>query len=232
MWTRSRKKIDRLTSKARHNAAFEEREKEFLVALYSWIAWGGLLKWYPEASRLLRHYLNGNGRPITINSDIYETSAIVKYAMGEMKKLMVRDVRHTGTIRGGGTFTSQGVLQDTPRSLAEQKSRGAIVKNGTLLAEQDNQRLKNTDNCFALQATCTVLSKNPVRLRVKWFVRSYWDYESFAEQKARNLNLVTKLPLANGSTLRLPDGLSRHLVDLGLAHEFHYNAEWEEKYDA
>ena len=39
---------------------------------------------------------------------------------------------------------------------------------------------------------------------------------------------MTHLPLGEGKVLRLPDGLSQYLVELGLATEFRYGTDWEE----
>jgi hypothetical protein len=220
--------INRLTEKARKREPFEQCERGFLVALYSWIAWGGLLKWYPEACQLLRHYLHGNGKPVQLNPHIYESSIIVKYAMTEMKKIIIEDIKKTGKIRGNGAFSSQGNLVDTPCSFSDQSVKGAIVKNGTLMAEQNNQRLKNADNCFPLEAICSIISDRPPRFHIKWAIKSYWDYESFETQKTMNLNLVTKLPLGDGKKLDLPDGLSKYLVELRQAYEFAYSTEWHE----
>jgi hypothetical protein len=224
------KEIDRLTEKARKKEQFEQDEKDFLVSLYSWIAWGGLIKWYPEACHLLRHYLNGKGQPVVLNPHVYKTSVIVNYAIAEMKKLIVEDIKKTGKIRGNGVFSSQGNLKDTPRSYAEQCEKGAIVKNGTLMAEQNNKRLKNTDNNFPLKLTCSIISTKPIRVNICWNISSIWDYESFERQKNQNLNLVTELPLGANAKLKLPDGLSQYLVTLGLAKKFDYSAEWTEEF--
>jgi hypothetical protein len=224
------KEIDRLTEKARKKEQFEQDEKDFLVSLYSWIAWGGLIKWYPEACHLLRHYLNGKGQPVVLNPHVYKTSVIVNYAIAEMKKLIVEDIKKTGKIRGNGNFSSQGTLKDTPRSYAEQCEKGAIVENGTLMTEQNNKRLKNADNRYPLSSSSTILSNNPLRIKTIWSIRSRWDYDSFEIQKSKNKVLITELPLGANTNLRLPDGLSHYLVILGLAAEFNYSAEWHEEW--
>lgn len=61
---------------------------------------------------------------------------------------------------------------------------------------------------------------DPIRVRIRWSGTSKWDYESFAEQNAQRTEQITELPLSNGSRLRLLDGLSAYLVDLGLAKEW------------
>ena len=226
------KEIDRLSRKVRNKEAFTDQEKEFLVSLYSWIAWGGLMKWYPEASQLLRHYLDVTGTSIHINHNIYSSSEIVRYAVDQFKKSIIADIQTTGTIRNGGKLASHGLLKNTPRSFADQCTKGAIVDNGYLMTEQNNKRLKNADNRFPLFAICTLLQKNPLRVKTNWKIESKWDYESYENQRKKNLNLITELPLPGGSKLLLPDGLSQYLEVLNIARNFEYSAEWIEEWSA
>jgi hypothetical protein len=160
--------IDRLSRKAKKKETFTEEEKYFLVALYSFIAWGGMLKWYPEASKLLRHYLDKSGDRLKIGSSLYQSSEIVQYAMAEMKKLISADAKNNGKLTVRADFSSQGSLKDTPRSFSEQCKSGAIVSNGTLMAEQDNKRLKNADNRFPLRAISNLVGNSGSRIRTKW----------------------------------------------------------------
>jgi len=222
--------INRLTKKAKSKEQFFQEEKDFLKALYSWIAWGGLLKWYPEASKLLRHYLNGNGQRLQINEKVYKTSVIVKYAVGEIKKIICRDVNFNGTIRNNGEIPSVGTLQDLKRGGHEQNTKGTIRNGGYLLAEQENSRLKNADNQFPLESTSVIKSLNPVKIKTRWYIESIWDYDSFETQKKAKKNLVTELPLPHGKKLKLPDGLSHYLTQIGLAQKYFYFAEWTEEW--
>lgn len=222
--------IDRLTRKARKKESFAETEKEFLKSLYGWIAWGGLAKWYPEASQLLRHYLNGNGSPLTIDSYIYRSSVIVKYAMDEIKKIIIDDIKRTGTIRNNGTIDSPGTVRDNHRNEAQQKTLGEVRNNGYLLTEQNNKRLKNADNQFPLYSKSAIIRGNSHRIQTQWSVRSVWDYDSIEKQRREDKNRVTSLDLPSGKELLLPDGLSEYLTQLGIANVFDYNAEWEESW--
>lgn len=224
------KQLDRLTLKARRKEAFDQKEKDFLVAVYRWIAAGGVSKWYLEATKLLWNYMKAVDAedPLELNPYIYESSTIVQYAMSEMKKVMVGDVRKNGQIRNEGGIRSIGTVKNTHRTGTQLEELGNIIDNGILLTEQKNKRLKNADNRFALDAQAVLLADDPIRIRIRWSVTSKWDYESFAEQNARRTEHITELPLANGSRLRLHDGLSAYLVDLGLAKEFMYHAQWEE----
>lgn len=224
--------IDRLTRKARKKEAITDTEKDFLKSLYGWIAWGGLAKWYPEACQLLRHYLKGQGQTLQINADVYKNSVIVRYATSEMKKVVLDDIKKSGFIRNEGSFSSVGLLKPTPRSLNEQKIKGAIVDNGILLTEQNNKRLKNADNRYPLYMKSTIVSKNPLKISTFWEVKSLWDYDSFETQRKNNKNLITELPLPSGKVLMLPDGLSEYLTQIGIAQTFNYFANWKEEWHA
>jgi hypothetical protein len=70
--------------------------------------------------------------------------------------------------------------------------------------------------------------RNCCPIRTIWRIESRWDYDSFEKQKSQNKNLVTNLPLPNNAVLKLPDGLSYYITNLGLAAEFDYFSEWEE----
>lgn len=220
--------VDRLTEKARRKEVFEAKEKDFLAALYSWIAWGGLAKWLPEASQLLRHYLSCTGNPIEIDSYVYRSSVIVKYAMEEMKRVILEDIKKSGGIRNGGSIQSLGIVKNTNRTAADQHQLGNVFGDGMLLAEQRNQRLKNADNRFFLDAKCRIVSQIPLKISILWKVDSKWDYESFENQKQAGTEHVTALPLKNDSKLRLHDGLSNYLETLGLAKIFNHYSKWDE----
>lgn len=224
--------VDRLTEKARRKDVFEAKEKDFLVALYSWIAWGGLAKWLPEASQLLRHYLSCKGTVIEIDSYVYRSSTIVKYAMEEMKKGILEDIERAGSIRNGGDLQSIGMVKNTDRTAAEQNELGKVFDNGMLMTEQKNQRLKNTDNKFSITAKCTLVSSNPLQIAIQWRVKSRWDYEPFEKQKQDGKVLVTELPLRNNSKLRLHDGLSSYMENLCLAKYFDHFSVWDEEWNA
>jgi len=226
--------IDRLSRKAKKKETFTEEEKYFLVSFYGWLAWGGLaypIKWLPEASQLLRHYLHGKTNLLKIDPYIYQTSSIVKYAIAEMKNIILSDIAKSGKIRNNGSFGSPGNLHDCKRTREQQKTMGEIRDNGYLLAEQNNTRLHKADNRFPLYCTTTITNRSPSQFHTIWSVRSVWDYDSFEKQKAAGNNLVTELDLPMpGKKISIPDGLSEYLTKLGLARVFDYYAEWEEKW--
>jgi len=45
-----------------------------------------LIKGYKEAANLANHYVNGKGKLLNINADVYKTSRIVQATMGAMKQ--------------------------------------------------------------------------------------------------------------------------------------------------
>ena len=228
------KEVDRLTKKARNQEVFTVDEKNFLVDLYEWIATGGRWKWVAsspkdyekglwEAGELLNHYLNGEGKELEIDSSIYETSVIVKYAAAEMKKVMAGDLSKTKKIRNNGEIRSTQVL--TAKNFGDANAKGQILTGGVLLAEQSNSRLKYANNRFVLKSSSKC---DGDKVTTTWRIDDEWDYNSFAEQKKQGRNDVTHLPLRGGKVLKLPDGLSHYLTTIGIAKEFPFYAEWTE----
>lgn len=102
------------------------------------------------------------------------------------------------------------------RSVSRQ---GYLLSSGVLLTEQDNKRLKNTDHRFTLVMNA---QKTPQGFRASWKVESTYDFEPFAKGD------VSHLPLASGFTLKLPDGLSEYLTQIGVAKAFKHSSEWQE----
>jgi hypothetical protein len=147
-----------------------------------------------------------------------------------MKKIITSDIKLTGIIRNNGAFNSEGNLKDTHHSYSEQCEKGDIVGNGILMAEQNNKRLKNADNRFALYSISSIQSKEPLKIKTLWQINSYWDFDSFEKQAKEKKNLITELPLGNNSKLQIPDGLSAYLAESGLASPFDYSTEWEEEW--
>jgi hypothetical protein len=230
------KEIDRLTTKARNNQTFIADEKSFLVDLYEWIATGGRWKWLAssptgydkglwEAGELLEHYLDGEGEKLEIDSGIYENSVIVKYAAAEMKKVIAADLVKPGKIRNSGEIWSTHVLK--PKNFGDATTKGQILTGGVLLAEQGNVRLKYANNRFVLKSFSNA---SPGGVTTRWRIDDVWDYNSFAEQRKQKRNDVTHLPLRGGKVLKLPDGLSHYLTEIGVAQEFAFYAEWTENW--
>ena len=240
------KKVNKLTEKARQNRSFTIKEKKFLYDLYSWLATGGRWKWLSkmdlgkydqglwEAGELLQHYLDGEGKPLEIDSTIYENSVIVKYAMGKIKEAVTRDISSSGKIRNNGRISSTDVLAKT--SFKSVTESGQILKGGVLLAEQGNTRLKYANNRFVLKSQSTVAENhfwqpdNVINIETVWRVDDRWDYESFSAQRKKRINHITVIPLRGGKFLKLHDGLSHYLTVMGVAKEFDYFSQWSESW--
>ena len=89
------------------------------------------------------------------------------------------------------------------------KKQGHILQGGVLLTEQNNQRLKNTDNRFYLKAT--VLNSSEASVTVRYSVENEYDFEPFSK------GYFTEIPLGKNH-LKLPDGLSNYMVKIGATH--------------
>ncbi|MBT0962809.1 hypothetical protein [Denitromonas iodatirespirans] len=215
--------VDYLACKGQSGRPFTDDEKEFMTELFEALWWGGTIRGYAEAARLADHYVNGRGQSIKIGSTVYQTSVIVKDTMIALKAYIKEQVTKKRSFTPLKS-SDAGFLQTAQaRSLQHGRnfqSKGRLLPNGCLLAEQSNQRLKNTDNRFFLSVS-TVRNANGLFFST-WKVESLYDFEPFSAGH------VTNIPLADGFVLKLPDGLSQHLTTIGVAQDFAYAATWTE----
>ncbi len=65
--------LNYLTCKAREKMSFTAKEKEYLKEVEAFY-WGGRYKGLEEAARLANHYVNGKGKSLKINSQVYQNS--------------------------------------------------------------------------------------------------------------------------------------------------------------
>jgi hypothetical protein len=215
--------IDYLACKGKHGKSFTDNEKEFMKELFEALWWGGQYHGFKEASELANHYVNGEGKPLTINPQVYKESVIVKDTMSALKSYMKEMVSKRQSIsslkssdRKFLNSKQAATLRQGRRSVATQ---GYVLSDGALLVEQSNQRLKNADHRFHLWVNT---SKSANNFTSKWKVESDYDFEPFSK------GYVTDIPLAKGFVLKLPDGLSHYLTKIGVAKDFKYSSTWQE----
>jgi hypothetical protein len=219
------KAIDYLTCKAKNKQAFENNEKEFLKEIYEAFWWGGQYKGWKEAAQLANHYVHGNGKPLSINPDIYRTSVIVKDTMRLMKKHIVeliKNKKHYQHISSGDVgFYSKPYCKNLTNRMRNYKTQGQM-RNGLLIAEQNNERLQKSDNRFFLE--CINSKMGDKKVFTRWFVENTYDFQPF--EKA---DFITDIPIKRPEfILKMPDGLSFYMTKLGIAKEFEYRSEWSE----
>jgi len=77
--------IDYLTCKGKLGKDFSNDEKEFMKELFEAMWWGGKYLGYREAAKLANHYVNGEGKSLRINPDLYKKSIIVSDTMDALK---------------------------------------------------------------------------------------------------------------------------------------------------
>jgi len=217
--------IDYLTCKSRAGKSFADDEKEFMKEIFEALWWGGKYHGFPEAAQLANHYVNGEGEPKKLDPDVYKTSVIVQDVMAAIKNYIrdsfPNDKRIFIMKSSSPSFLFSGYAKELKQGKRQVNKEGYLQHSGTLLKEQSNGRLKNTDHRFFLDVIAT---KEGESFLSKWKVDSYYDFADFQK------NDVTDVPLAKGMVLRLPDGLSHYLTKIGVAKEFKYGAEWEEKW--
>lgn len=215
--------IDYLTCKGKAGRQFTSNEKEFMKELFEALWWGGKYHGFKEAAELANHYVNGDGKILTINAQVYKESVIVKDTMTAMKSY-IKDIAAkrsplSNISTGDRAFLNSSYAKPLMRGKRNVNTHGYILNNGALLVEQTNQRLKNADHRFYLKVNTT---KNGVNFLSSWKVESVYDFEPFSK------GYITDIPLAKGFVLKLPDGLSHHLTKIGVAKDFKYISTWQE----
>lgn len=215
--------IDYLTCKGKAGKPFTSNEKEFMKELFEALWWGGKYHGFKEAADLANHYVNGKGKTLTINAQVYKESVIVKDTMTAMKSyikdLSAKRTPLSNISTGDNAFRNSSYSKPLMKGKRNVNTHGYILNNGALLVEQTNQRLKNADHRFYLKVNTT---KNGVNFISTWKVESIYDFEPF------NKGYITDIPLAKGFVLKLPDGLSHHLTKIGVAKDFNYVSTWQE----
>ncbi|MES9944843.1 MAG: hypothetical protein ABW080_07815 [Candidatus Thiodiazotropha sp.] len=215
--------IDYLRCKGKLGKSFSDNEKEFMKELFEALWWGGQYHGFKEAAELANHYVNGEGKPFSINPQVYKESVIVKDAMTALKSYMKELSAKRSSISSLKTSDRKFLNSKHAASLRQGRrsvaTQGYILSDGALLVEQSNQRLKNADHRFHLWVNT---SKNAISYSSRWKVESDYDFEPFSK------GYVTDIPLASGFVLKLPDGLSHYLTKIGVAKEFKYSSAWQE----
>ena len=223
------KVIDSIEAKVKNGQELTAQDINFMLWVYNKIIVGGKLFGFPEASKLLARYFapssglgryfNRSGRdpddPFMINSEVYEKSVIVQYAMDQMKSRITYGVLED-KFEQFMNIDSR-ILRTTPTR--NQSTEGTILRDGYLLAEQNNRRLHYTDNRFRLNASSIMLENGSIK--TTWSVQSIWDFARYPSTD------FTRFP-AFGYSITIDDGLSAHLADIGVAEVFYYKAEWVE----
>jgi hypothetical protein len=219
--------INYLTDKAKSKQAFTDDEKHFLVELYEAFWWGGKALGMPEAAELANHYVHGEGKVLKINSDVYSKAVVVKDTMNAMKlhiKGNLGPKKPTiGVLRSSDIGFRRSKMFRTLSMGRNEDVQGKVKVGGVLVAENNNKRLFKADHQFYLQAQWRV---NNNYLSITWRVESIYDFEPFGTGKTGSF--YTNLPLLSGKTIKLPDGLSNYMVNLGVAKVFNYGSDWYE----
>ncbi len=217
--------IDYLSCKARLKKSFTGDEKEFMRELFEAMWWGGKYLGYREAAKLANHYVNGEGKSLRINPDVYKKSIIVSDTMAALKGYIKEQSANNKSIASIKTSNPDFRRSNYALSLHRGKrsaNRQGYMRNGSLLAEQSNTRLKNADHRFYLMVSTTKIDNHVFASR--WRVKSIYDFEPFEK------NHITDIKLTKELVLKLPDGLSRYLDEIGMAKAFDYTSTWNERW--
>jgi len=218
--------IDYLTCKGKLSKTFTDNEKEFMKELFEALWWGGQYHSFKEAAKLASHYVNGDGKTLSINSKVYTDSVIVSDTMFALKSY-IKDLStkkkpilriKSNDSKFLNSIYARSLKRGSSRSIVNQ---GYILSNGALLVEQSNQRLKNADHRFYLVVNTT---KNKNHFMSQWKVNSIYDFEPFDK------NFITEISLTKEFSLKLPDGLSHYLTKINVAKDFKYTSTWRDNW--
>jgi len=217
--------IDYLTCKGQIGLDFTDDEKEFMKELFEAMWWGGKVLGMKEAATLSNHYVNGEGRQISLPATVYSTSVIVKDVSIGMKKYIKQLHDDKKTFKqlksSDSAFRTHKIAAPLLRGRRNANNFGYLLPEGVLLTEQKNKRLKNTDHRFILQASTV---KSSLGFTTTWRVESIYDFEPFVKGD------ITHLELSHDLTLKLPDGLSHYLTKIGVAKSFKHYSQWTENW--
>jgi hypothetical protein len=186
--------IDYLTCKGKAGLTFTDEEKEFLKSLFEDLWWGGEAMGYPEAAQLADHYVNGNGEKLQIDGAVYQSSVIVKDTSEAIKdyiRHLIARKAGTALVRSsdpGFLHSAQGrrVSSTSGRDVNRQ---GYVLRDGNLLTEQSNSRLKNCNNRFILAAYNARLG---TAVTTRWRVDDSYVFQSFQQS-----DFYTNIPLSS-----------------------------------
>ncbi len=223
--------IDYLDCKARAGIDFTDEEKVFLHELYEAFWWGGTFGGMNEAGELADYYVNGDDPILEIESEVYEASVVVQDTTVAMQS-HIRDLAANGesfaklstadlSFRQSSHF-SDVMLINGSRDIGTQ---GYVQSNGLVFAEQDNSRLKNTDNRFYIQSVTEQTADGEFITTFR--VENKYDFVPYSGSTEEDERNITSLRLSPEITIELPDGLSEYMAsNLGIANVFDYYAEW------
>lgn len=193
-------KVDEINNKIKRKEKLSDEEIDFLRALYQTVATGGSFSGMPTASRLLDHYVSGEGTDIEIDPEVYTSCPAVQDAMRRMKDYIVQGIRK-------GKLSSRGRINSTDeavrralggRSRDNDYQNSGILKTGFIKSGvADSRTTFYANRRFPLTASYTMQGGNLV---INWMVEDVYDFRDKG-------NMSTLIPMPGG-TLRLWDRIS------------------------
>jgi len=221
--------IDYLACKAKAKMDFTDEEKTFLKDVFTDLSLGGTMKGYPEAAKLISHYVNGKGERFQIDAAVYRNSVIVKdtsEAVKDYVRQLIAQKKYFLIVNSSDrTFLMSRQAHRVARIAGRDVQRqGYLLDDGNLLAEQSNARLKNANNRFILVARNTLRDSKTVSTR--WSVDDRYKFEPFEKS-----DFYTNIPFSDSQVLKILDGLSQYMTKLKIADEFDYWAAWTEAWN-
>lgn len=209
-------KIDRLEGRAIEKQPFTEQEKQYLFDLYTAGAKGGRITGVaPNASRLIRRYLDRTGEDLKIDAELVRQSQPVRLEIQYFKRHLALKIARRQAVQE--SYESETFYMGDPNDL----DAVASLYFGKLIVQPFvNDRGE---------------SRLAWRAEIPWVWPTYDElFAQYGDHHAQNFSLPNLRSLLFGPEhmLRVDDGLGGHLPTLGLAKPFLAYAEWEEAWDA
>ncbi len=243
-WVQDR--LYQLTDKVWQGESFSDDELQFLSDFYRVVEAGAWAKGR-FAHRRLKRYFHGDGSDlehVEALGNPYRSSRVVKRAQDLLTPMIEESVSRgetQGTI--DSTAIQHGDKQKQARDPKHYRKQGIIrgqdwdgsgtyskSLRGYLWTEQGNERLKNADNNFILSADWVVGDDGVVE--IEWSVRDHYVFKSADDVRALGLSRdfgtdIPTRPGGLGKTIRAPDSLFAHAVELGWAKDYYGVVRWK-----
>ena len=183
-------------------------DKDFLRLLYRTMAYGAQMTFLlPESARLMHHYLDGSGKPTTINTSLYTQSPRVIKKMKTIRRQIASECKHDKTYTSERFDMGHGKPLDAHFALYF----------GTLTATLKEQ-YQNT----VIVWTADMPWKWPTNEDIK---DTYGTYKKEIFPFPNMLSLI-----GLGPKMWLPNALGGELAKQGLAKPFEIKTVWKESF--
>jgi RHS repeat-associated protein len=218
--------IDRISRYVEQGEPFTYRDLQILATVYREGAApdGTFAKAMPEAAEALRLYISESPDVDLSATNPWRMNSIVPWVERSFSSEI--DRRIAGGQLGGVMNTHDSdmrtIEKTPPLSSHIEWDTSRIDNSGTMWGAMPLKMF--FDNRFSMTAAW---SSNGATTNVVFQISDKYDFQTYAEQRAKNKMHVTIIPIGF-SSLSLPDGLSAALAERGWARAYTRSATWSQ----